>query len=173
MKHKLEKLLAHRQVRLVYPIPCEQWITKQPHEEDGPVIRRKSPKHCGFDHVFDELVSFPQLLMNPNFSLELLLVQEEEVRRYDGVRGWRRRGWVTEERRLLKVVEQRVLLSPADMFSFIPHELSEPFTTSDLATAITKSRRFAQKMVYCLRVMGCITPVGKRANSVLYARSNA
>jgi hypothetical protein len=172
IRRKLEKLLAHHRVRLVYPIPCEKWIVKQPHDEDGPVSRRKSPKRGIFEYVFDELVSFPQLLMNPNFTLELLLIREEEVRRYDGVRGWRRRGWVTSERRLLGVVEQRIIKSPAEMSRFIPPELAEPFTTSDLAAAIARSRRFAQKMVYCLRLMGCIAPVGKHANSILYARLN-
>ncbi|MFC1920304.1 hypothetical protein ACFLYQ_01110 [Chloroflexota bacterium] len=172
IKRKLERLLVNHRVRLVYPIPFEKWIIKRPKDEDGPVSRRKSPKRGGFEHVFDELVSFPQLLINPNFSLELLLIQEEEVRRYDGTHGWRRRAWVTFERRLLKVIEQRILLSPADMSVFIPSELDDSFTTADFAASIAKSRRFAQKMVYCLRLMGCITPVGKRANSILYARLN-
>jgi hypothetical protein len=173
IRRKLETLLAHHQVRLVYPIPYEKWIIKQPDDEDGPVSRRKSPKRGAFNDVFDELVSFPQLLANPNFTLELLLIREEEVRCHDGTRGWRRRGWVTSERRLLEVVEQRTLTSPADMSTFIPADLAEPFTTSDLGTAITKSRRFAQKIVYCLRLMGCIKQVGKRANSILYTRLNA
>lgn len=172
IRRKLEKLVASHKVRLVYPIPYEKWIIKKPYGEDGPVSRRKSPKRSDFEHVFDELVSFPQLLMNPNFSLELLLIQEEEVRCYDGTRAWRRRGWVTYERRLLGVVEQRIIMSPADMSAFVPPELVEPFTTSNLADAIGKPRRFAQKMVYCLRLMGCITPVGKSANAILYARLN-
>ena len=172
IRRKLEKLLVHHQVRLVYPIPYEKWIIKQPCDEDGIVSRRKSPKRGCFDNVFDELVSFPQLLINPNFSLELLLIQEEEVRRYDGAHVWRRRGWITHERRLLRVVEQRILLSPTDMSAFIPPELAESFTTSDLATILVKSPRLAQKMAYCLRLMGCITAVGKRANSILYARLN-
>jgi len=173
IRKKLEKLLVHHRVRLVYPIPCVKWIIKQPDDEDSPVSRRKSPGHRAFENIFDELVSFPQLLMNPNFSLELLLIEEEEVRRYDGARGWRRRGWVTHERRLLRVVEQRILLAPDDIAGFMPPGLAEPFTTSDLAAAITRSRRLAQKMVYCLRLTGCITPVGKRANSILYCRLNA
>jgi hypothetical protein len=173
IRRKLEKLLVHRQVRLVYPITYEKWIIKQPDDKDGSTGRRKSPKRGVFEHVFDELVSFPQLLMNPNFTLELLLIREEEVRRYDSTRGWRRRGWVTSERRLLGVVEQRIIESPADMSVFIPPELAEPFTTSDLATYMATSRRFAQKMVYCLRLMGRIAPVGKHANSILYARLRA
>ena len=173
IKRKLDKLLAHHRVRLVYPIPYEKWIIKQPHDKDDSVSRRKSPKRGSFENIFDELVSFPQFLMNPNFTLELLLIREEEVRRYDSTRGWRRQGWITSERRLLEVVEQRIFKSPTDMSAFIPSDLAEPFTTSDLAAAIAKSRRFAQKMVYCLRLMGCITPVGKHANSILYTRLNA
>jgi hypothetical protein len=33
IRRKLKKLLAHHQVRLVYPIPCEKWIPKQPLEK--------------------------------------------------------------------------------------------------------------------------------------------
>jgi hypothetical protein len=172
IRRKLEKLLVHHKVRLVYPIPCEKWILKQADDEDSPDSRRKSPKRGGFEDIFDELVSLPKLLMNPNFSIELLLIEEEEARRYDGVRGWRRRGWVTEERRLLKVVEHRTIKTPADLAGFIPRGLTEPFTTSDLAAATSKPRRLAQKMVYCLRLAGCITMVGKRANAILYARIN-
>jgi hypothetical protein len=171
IKRKLEKLIINPPLRLVYPIPCEKWIIKQPHSEDGPIIRRKSPKRSGFEYVFEELVSIPELLRNPNFSIELLLIQEQEVRRYDGAHGWwRRRGWVTHERRLLKVVGQRILLSPADMSAFIPPLLADPFTASDLAISIAIPRKLAQKMVYCLRFLGCITPVGKRVKSILYSR---
>jgi hypothetical protein len=172
IRPKLEKLIMNHQVRLVYPIPYEKWIIRQPSFEDGPVKRRKSPKRGVFEDVFEELVSLPKLLINANFSLELLLIQEEEVRRYDGTSGWRRQGWVTHERRLLRVIERRIIKSPADLYAFIPASLVESFTTSDLAKAIIKSRRFAQKMVYCLRLMGCIAPVGKRSHSILYSRLN-
>ena len=173
IRPKLEKLLVNHPVRLVYPIACERWITKQPYDDGGRVSRRKSPKRGGFECVFEELVSIPRLLMDPGFSIELLLIQEEEVRRYDGARGWRRRGWVTHERRLLKVAERRVFKTPADMYALVPRTLADPFTTSDLAVSIAKPRRLAQKMVYCLRLMGCITPVGRQAKAVLYARSTA
>jgi hypothetical protein len=178
IRRKLKKLLSHHQVRLVYPIPCEKWIIKQLPEEGqnshgSRSCRRKSPKRGTFSDIFNELVSIPQLVLNPNFSLELLLIQEEEVRRYDSNHGWRKRGWITCERRLLKVTEHRTLISPADMASFIPHDLAEPFSTSDLSSAIGKSRSLAQKMAYCLRLMSCIETVGKLGNSILYARIKA
>ncbi len=172
IRRKLEKLIVHHSVRLVYPIPREKWIIKLADNGNKPINRRKSPKQGVYEYVFDELVSLPKLLTNPNFSIELLLIQEEEARRYDGTYGWRRKGWVTQERRLLRVVDHWILQTPADMYAFIPPTLVEPFTTSDLAVAIGKPRRLTQKMVYCLRLMGCLNTVGKRANSILYARPN-
>jgi hypothetical protein len=170
IKRKLEKLLINHSVRLVYPIPHVKWITKLSDDGNNPISRRRSPKRGSFEQVFYELVRLPELLKNPDFSMELLLIEEEEVRRYDGVRGWRRKGWVTEERRLLRVVDKRLLNSPADMHAFIPATLAEPFSVTDLATATNSSRKRAQKMVYCLRAMDCVAPAGKRANAILYAR---
>jgi hypothetical protein len=172
MKRKLEKLVINHSVRLVYPIPREKWIIKLnlENDKDSPASRRKSPRHGVFEDIFYELVRLPGLLKNPNFSIELLLIEEEEVRRYDGVRGWRRRGWVTEERKLLRVVGRRIFNTPADMYDFIPVTLDEPFSVSELATTIDINRKLAQKMVYCLREIGCVTPAGKRGNAILYTR---
>jgi hypothetical protein len=170
IRRKLEKLLTTHRVRLVYPIAREKWIVRQSADDGDRLSRRRSPKRGQFVHIFDELVSCPRLFMNPGFSLELLLVQEEEVRRHDARSGWRRGGWVTCERRLLEVVGRKVCRSPRDLAAFIPRTLAEPFTTSDLAASIARPRRLAQKMVYCLRSIGCITPVGKRGNAVLYER---
>ncbi len=167
---KLIRLTADHEVRLIYPIAQEKWIVKLATSGDGKCSRRKSPKIGRLHDVFEELVSFPKLLANPNFSLMLLLIQEEEVRRYDAIRGWRRKGWVTQERRLLNVVDQRLVESPEDMDTLIPSELSEPFTTSNLAVAIGRPRRFAQKMAYCLREMGVIAQVGARTSAILYER---
>lgn len=112
IKRKLERLIVDHPTRLVYPIPHEKWIVKLAADGNSPVSRRKSPKRGVFEHVFDELVRMPALLLHPNFSIELVLIEEEEVRRYDGVRGWRRGGWVTDERRLLRVLERRILSEP-------------------------------------------------------------
>jgi hypothetical protein len=171
IKRKLTELTVRHPVRLVYPIAREKWIVKVAQDGHTRLGRRKSPKRGAFEQVFDELVSFPGLLSSSNFSLDALLIQEEEIRRYDDTRGWRRKGWVTHERRLLGVVDQRLFETPADMAVLIPHALAEPFTTAELAAAIGKPRRLAQKMAYCLREMGATEPVGKRANAILYTRT--
>jgi hypothetical protein len=109
------------------------------------------------------------LLLSPNFSLEVLLIQEEEVRRYREKRRWWRRGWVTEERRLLEVVHRRLFETPADIGALLPPGLREPFATKDLADAMEGRQALAQKMAYCLRKMGVIEHVGKHGGANLYA----
>jgi hypothetical protein len=173
IRRKVLSLTDRYHVRLVYPIAREKWIVKLASNAHGKQSRRKSPKRGYAEQVFEELVSFPHLIENPNFSVHVLFIQEEEAQRYDGRRGWRRRGWVVHERRLLQVVGQRLFLSAADMATLIPPALTDPFTTLDLATAMAKPRRLAQKMAYCLREMGAITALGKRGNAILYGRTAA
>jgi len=166
VKRKLQALVARHPVRLIYPIAREKWIVKLGEGGGG---RRKSPKRGRIEEVFGELVSFPKLLLEENFALEVLFTQEEEVRRYDGRRGWRRRGWVIEQRRLLGVVGQWLFERPGDMRALLPQRLPRRFTTADLAEGIEKPRWLAQKMAYCLREMEVIVEVGRRGRSLLYS----
>jgi hypothetical protein len=167
---KLADLSARHRVRLVYPIAEKKWIVKV--DDDGTrVSRRRSPKRGSLEHVFEGLVSFPGLVWRGNFSVDVLLTHEEEVRRHDRSRAWRRRGWVTEERRLLEVVDRQLLSTPADIAALLPVDLPRPFSTADLATGLGQPRWLAQKMAYCLRKMGAIETTGKRGNAILYVRA--
>jgi len=170
IKRKLAKLAETHRVRLVYPIAREKWIVKQSRGGKKQLSRRKSPKRGIIEHVFDELVYIPHLMADPNFSLEVLLIREEEIRRH-GRRRRRRGGWGTHERRLLDIVDRRVFESPADLLALIPDDLAEPFTTADIAAAIGRPRPLAQQMAYCLREMGALTKVGQRGKAYLYERS--
>jgi hypothetical protein len=171
IKQKLLELTAHHPVRLAYPIARQKWIVKVAEDRRTQLSRRKSPKRGRVEDVFAELVSFPTLLASPNFSLEVLFIQEEEVRHHDPKRGWRRRGWLTHERRLLEVLDRQRFQTPADMANLLPATLPEPFTTSDLAASLPRPRRLAQRMAYCLREMQVIDPVGKQGNAILYVRT--
>jgi hypothetical protein len=170
IRQKLIDLVARHPVRLVYPIARERWLVKLPRKRGERATRRKSPKRGALEELFTELVSFPELLMERNFSLDVLMIREEEVRRYDGKRRWRRRGWVTEERRLLEVLESRRFERPEDVGRLVPTDLPQRFTTSDLAKALGRPRWFAQKMAYCLRKMGIVSAVGKQGKAILYVR---
>lgn len=137
------------------------------------VGRRRSPKLGSIDQLFGELLRIPDLLADPNFSLEVLFIHEEEVRQHDPARGWRKHHWVTRERRLLDVVGRRLFETPADVAATIPGPMPEPFTTAELARALERPRWLAQQMAYCLRKMGAIEQVGWRRKSILYVRAAA
>jgi hypothetical protein len=171
IRRKLEVLTVHHPVRLVYPIARERWIVKIAEDGRTRSSRRKSPKRGSFEDLFEELVSFPQLLASANLSLEVLLIQEEELRQHEPGRAWRRKGWVVQERQLLDVVDRRLFERPADLTSLLPSSLEQPFTTADLAAAIHKRRRLAQRMAYCLRETGQIVAVGKQGRAIRYARA--
>ena len=111
--------------------------------------------------VFRELVSIPHLFAHPNFSLAVLLIQEEEVRCHDAGHNWRRKGWGTVERRLIGVVEERIFETPADLAALLPTALAEPFTARQLAAALDQPVWLAHKMIYCLAAMGELAPAGK------------
>ncbi|MEM7342955.1 MAG: hypothetical protein AAF485_01820 [Chloroflexota bacterium] len=172
MKRKLVKLTATHPVRLVHPIAQEKWIVKLANDEQSQLSRRKSPKRGDFVHLFQEMLRIPHLMGNDNFTLEILLIKEEEVRRHEANRAWRRRGWVTHERKLLEVVNRKLFEAPEDLGTFIPDTLDGPFTTADLAKAIRQPRPLAQKIAYTLRAMEVITQVGKRGRSYLYERAH-
>jgi hypothetical protein len=165
---KLLKLTRSYEVRLVYPVVHEKWIVRPANGDGGTAVRRKSPKRGRWEDLFWELVSIPQLLSNPNFSLEVLMIREEEVRRYEGKRKrWRRRGWVTERRRLVDVMDRRLFGNSADWLSFVPDKL-QSFTTKDLAAVADTNRDLAQKMAYCLRHARMIELIGRQGRANLY-----
>lgn len=134
------------------------------------MTRRKSPKRGQTVDIFRELVYCPELMNSPNFSLEVLLIQEEEVRIFDERKGWRRRGWVTEERHLLAVFERHLFQDATDLWRLIPDELPVEFTTNDLTRVMKIPQRTAGQVAYCLRKMDLVEQNGKRGRSFLYMR---
>ena len=118
------------------------------------------------------MVSIPHLLSNRNFSLEALMIREEEARRYEGKRRRRRGGWGIEERRLLEVLDRRLFKDTADWRGLLPEAL-ESFTSTDLATATATGVTLAQKMAYCFRKAGVIELIGKRGRANLYRVAGA
>lgn len=173
VKSKLINLVRAHPVRLIHPIAQEKWIVRLGKGKGEETARRKSPKRGRVEDLFWEMVSFPRLLANPNFSVEVLLTREEEVRRYEERRRRRTRGWVTVERRLLDVLEQRLFEQPADLQRLLPESLEQSFTARDLAEAAGIGSRLAQKMAYCLREAEAIRPVGKRGRANLYQVADA
>ncbi len=169
IRSKLRELVRNYRIRLIYPVAYEKWLLKRKNDENDGTNRRKSPKRGRVEELFGELVSFPHLLIHPHFSLEVVLIQEEEVRRYVGrKRNWRRRGWAVEERRLLEVLDRRLFEHTTDLLALLPKHLGPSFTTNDIAERLDMRIALARKMAYCLRNADVIELVGKRGRAHLY-----
>jgi hypothetical protein len=171
LRPKITALLAagHR-VRIVHPIAVDRWIVRV--DADGTFLgRRRSPSHGGVADLAPALVSIPDLLADPAFEIEVLLIAEEEYRRHEAGRCWRRRGWTVAERRLVEVVDRAVFADPADLVRLLPRGLPEAFTTADLALGLGRPARTAQQVAYCLRRLGLIEATGKRGHAVEYRRA--
>jgi hypothetical protein len=168
MKDKLAALLDGGYViRIVHPIPVDRWIVKI--DDSGTVLsRRRSPKHGMFSDIFTELVSFPDLMAHEGMEIELVLVEEEEIRRHEPNGPWRRNGWAVIERRLIDVIETSRLTDLNDVADLLPSGLPGTFTTADLAASLRRPRRTAQQMAYCLRELKLIETVDKRGNALVY-----
>lgn len=167
MRRKLDRLLDLYATRVVYPVAAEKWIVKLD-ECGNEASRRRSPKRGIAADVCAELVSFPSLLSHPNLVLEVALIEEEEIRRPDAKRGWRRGGYVIEERRLIGVRETVEIGSPDALRDLIPKGLPDPFTTADLADGLGRSRHLAQEVAYCMRVSGAVETDGRDKRGILY-----
>ncbi len=166
LRTKLGRLLSSHDVRVVAPVALTRRIVRLSGE--GEILStRRSPRRGRIEDVFARLVSLPALLAHPRFELELLLTHEDEHRRHEPGRAFRRHGWVVAGRALVSVERRIVLSSPADAVALLP-AVPELFDTAELAEAGGWSRRLAQQATYCLRAMGSLEADGRRGRAVVY-----
>jgi len=160
---KLAKLLKGYRVRLVHPVAERRWVIR---EVDGRKQRRVSPYRGRVEEVFNELVYCPTLPLDPNFSLEVLMVHAEEAQAVRW-RGKKRTRYTVTERHLVKAVGREVFERPADYLRLIP-DMHGAFTARQLSKVAKLRITLARRMVYCLAKMGVIEEVGSVARAKLY-----
>ena len=167
IKKKLGKLLLTNQVRLVYPIAKVKWIVYV--SNSGEFVRkRKSPKRGKIIDLFIEMVHLSDLINDKNFSFEVLLIEEEELRCDNGKGSWRRRGVSIKDRKLLKVFDRVIFEDRTDFLKILPDNLELPFTNRVLAKKLGTSIKLAQKITYCLRKMNALIIDGKKNRELLF-----
>ncbi len=169
MRRKLEALLPGRPVRVVHPVAVEKWITKLAGDGATLVSRRKSPKKGSLYDLFDELVSFPHLMADPNFSVEVVLVREEELRCQDGRGSWRRGGTSIRDHLLLGIASREVFREARDFLRLLPPGWTGPSTNKELSVLLKQPPFRVARMTYCLLRMGVLCLEGRRGNALVYA----
>jgi len=171
IKPKLLRLLNEHKVRLVYPIPKEKWIVHKSTGTGEIFGRRRSPKKGRLSDLFNELIRIPSLFCKGNLSVEVLMIEVEEIWCDNGRGSWRRKGASIEDRKLIRVFERRIFEHKKDFLKFLPEDLLDPFSNRNLAESLGISINQSRKMTYSLRRIGAITHVGKNRNQMLFARA--
>jgi hypothetical protein len=167
IKMKLTRLLENHEIRLVYPIPQLKWIVHV--TKSGEIIRRrKSPRKGRLVDLFYELVHTPNLVKEENFSLEVLMIEEEELRCNDGKGSWRRKGISVKDRRLMNVNSKILFKNEKDFLRFLPNSLIDPFTNKEFAQQSGVSINLARRITYCLRKMGALILTGKKGKELIF-----
>ncbi|QDT70249.1 hypothetical protein MalM25_31950 [Planctomycetes bacterium MalM25] len=172
IRDKIRKLCDEHRVLVVKPIVTRRRIIKLDREGGSVVSRRWSPKRGAPVDIFDELVHFTRAFPHKRLTLEVPLVEVEELR-YPGHgrrRRWRKNDFVVEDQLLADVGETLRFKRASDLWKLVPGKLPKPFDTAELAEALGAPRWIAQRAAYCLREMGAARQVGKRKGAWLYER---
>ncbi len=175
IRDKIRELLKKHRVRVVKPLVALKHLVKRTRPEGPVVSRRLSPKRATIFSLFDELMYFTRVFPHRNLTLEVPLVEIEELR-YPGHGRRRRRrdaDFLVEDQKLLDIQQVYEFRRCGDLLKLIPGTLPSPFHTGHLATNLNVDRHIAQRVAYCLRETGATIQVGKAGNAILYDRANS
>jgi hypothetical protein len=168
IKPKLRRLLKDHKVRLVHPIPKKKWIVHKSMSKGEITGRRMSPKRGSLYDLFSEFIRISDLFPKGNLSIEVLMIELEEIWRNDGRGSWRRKGASIEDRKLIDVSESVMFENKTDFLRVMPEDLPNPFSNRDLAENLRIPMGQSRKMSYSLRKIGTIEHVGKDGNQMLF-----
>jgi hypothetical protein len=170
IRDKIRTLVRDHEVTVVKPIVVRKHLVKLSKKSGRVKERRLSPKRGQLLDLFDELVHFTRAFPHPRLTLDVLLVDIEELR-YPGHgrrRRWRENDFQVEDQRLLQVHATHTFRTARDLIDLVPDTLPDPFHTGHLAKSLDVHRWIAQRVAYCLRNMGAVTQAGKKGNALLY-----
>ena len=170
IRDKIRKLVQDHDVTVVKPIVARKKLVKLSKKGGRVKGRRLSPKRGQLLDLFDELVHFTRAFPHPRLTLDVPLVDIEELR-YPGHgrrRRWRKDDFQIEDQRLLEVHETHTFRTANDLIRIVPDGLPDPFHTGHLAESLNVHRWIAQRVAYCFRNMGAVEQVGKDGNTLLY-----
>jgi len=173
----LSKLLAKTldafengyKIKIVYPLVERKWI--ETCDEDGSILsKRKSPVTKSIYDLFDELTGIYPVLLNKNFSLDMVTVHLTEKRtKFDELKQTQnksrrfRKNWLKNGKELKEILETKTFTSEKDYLDLIPESVLPEFCAKDLAKALKENKTLpasaskkAHIMIWVLRHMELI-----------------
>lgn len=141
------------------------------YDEEGALIsKRRSPKKEGIYSVFRGLTKLYPYLLDKNFTLEVLLIESNELRKrvplsYNHIRARHKTNYQKIDKTLVKIIESTLFKTVEDYLALIPDTNGAPFCIKDFPCP-AKDARFA---TWVLLKMGLITVVKKVGNMKYYS----
>lgn len=169
---KVRTLVNNYDVIVVKPLAAVRRITTLDQPGGNIVRSRLSPARQTIAHLFLELVHF-SIFPHRRLRLDVLLVEQEELRIPPTARSSWKKKFSVEDRSLVAVRQTFQLKSAADLWKALDLTLPPEFTTTDLANVSGMPLWLAQKACWCLRRMNFLKACGKQGNSVVYKRVRA
>lgn len=172
LKKKIVDLTRHHRLRLVHPIPLRRQILRLSPDDGSVSSERRSPKQGKWADLFRHLVYLSGVVPRDRFSLEVLLTQESDVRVADGKGSWRRKGVSLVDRRLVSVLDRRLLQGSHDYLGLLQVVPDSQFTSKDLSRANGIALSLAQRALYFLSRCGAVQIEGRKREGILYVVSS-
>lgn len=170
LREKLAVFLNYYPVTIVYPMPCNKWVSWVDRQTGEVCARRKSPRHYTMYDAFFEMYKIKDYLKNKDLKIKLVLMDMEEYKLASTSKssGRSRRSGEKIDRIPIGITEIITVEQPEDYMQFVPYELEGAFTSEGFAKAGRISVSTARMALNILYYMGIVKRVGKKGRSYLY-----
>ena len=168
LRDKLSVFLNEYQVRVVYPMPYEKYLSWIEPETGDIISRRKSPKRCSMYDAMFELYKIKAFLKNQNLKVTLLLIDMEEYKLLNGWSYDKKRGSTRYDR--VPVGIRRIVKFDRieDYMQLVPADLKEDFTVKDFAMAAGVSVEASRYTLNILNYLEIVKRTGRVKNGYVY-----
>ena len=173
MRRKLEAFLEVTHVTVVHPVVHHKWVSWLDPDTGETTKPRKSPKTGTLYDAFWELGGIADLLLHPNLTVCLVMLDMEEVRFLDGWGNGGKRGSSRCDRFPKALLSETFLSSKEDFASLLPASLPDHFTRRELAAAahVHMERRGIDSLLRVFKATDVLFEDGKDGREKLFCRT--
>ena len=173
LRDKLKSFLPEYTVTLVLPIPDHKqiiWI-----DPDTGEISKGTNRKYGNDYTgFKELYKIKPFLTHPNLRICFLFMDMIEYKFLSGSsKNRKKHGACRFDRIPLDLTKEIHIDCTKDYMQFVPYNLPDNFTSSDMAKAAGIPKRLVSTVIGIIRDVGIIEQIGKKGRFYLYKVSES
>ncbi len=176
-----DALSKGRKCRIIYPLVIQKEIILI--KKDGTQISaRKSPKKSSIYDLFSELTGLYPILLDKNFTLEVLLITAQEIRTKTDCpvqsKNKKRRfktDWIKTDKKLKEIHETKIFSTKEDYLNLLPEKLNDEFSVKSLEKCLKEIKGLpktaasnASLMVWVLVRMNLIKQTGTKGKARIY-----